>query len=154
MKALRILIWALLLAMMFLPARTADPDESKWDFSYPLNEGVKSVVVTLSYRWWNPKVDGDLPSKKVLLMTTKVEIKPGQASLPIQVLLNGGKSVMVVGTQLFRGKGFLLDAAYCREASPKPNADGFYVLARKPTDPKDPSGDPSAWIELGIDPQP
>jgi len=47
-----------------------------------------------------------------------------------------------------------MDATYLRESNPKPNADGFYVLAQKPTDPKDPSGDPSSWIELGIDVQP
>ncbi len=62
--------------------------------------------------------------------------------------------MVVLGTQLFRGKGFLMSTAYCREESPKPNADGFYVLAQKPTDPKDPKGDPATWIELGIDLQP
>jgi hypothetical protein len=155
------IVWILALFMVAMIglSRAAGPDESKWKFDYPVNEDVKAVVVTLSYRWWDPKVDGDLASKKVLLTTTKVVIKPGQTSLSIQVLLNGGKSVVIVGTQLFRGKGRLLDASFARATEPPLNYNGFYVLAQQPLDAKNPAvmGDvqsASAWIELGIVPQP
>jgi hypothetical protein len=157
MKAAWIL--TLLMAVLALPGRAAGPDESQWKFNYPVpDEDVKSVVVTLSYRWWDPKVDGDLASKKVLLASTTVSITPGQKSIPIQVLLNGGKSVVIVGTQVFRGRGRLLDATFVRATEPQLNYNGFYVLAQQSSDPKKPaamadSQSASAWIELGIEPK-
>jgi len=149
----------MVLLVMAVPGHAAGPDESKWLISYPVPEDVKAITVTLSYCFWDPKIDGDLASKKVLLTTIQVKIEPGQKTIPIQILLNGGKSVVIVGKQLFRGKGRFLDTSFVRAATPKPNYDGTYVLAQKPGDPKNPApmgqvDEASAWIELGIDLKP
>jgi hypothetical protein len=158
--AKRIWIWlAAVLLMAAMPGRAYGPDESRWSFNYVIpDEDVKTVTVTLSYRWWDPKVDGDLASKKVLLTANTVKLEPGQKSVPIQVLLNGGKSVVMVGKQIFRGRGYLLDASFARATEPKLNYNNLYVLAQKPVDAKNPAAmadvqSAAAWIELGIDPK-
>jgi len=153
-----VLSWLFVFFTMMVPCHAFGPDESKWSISYPVPEGVKAVTVTLAYRYWDPKVDGDVASKKVLL-TEHVTLGSGQKSVPVQILLNGGKSVVVVGKQAFKGRGRLLDESFARAKEPKTNPDGFYVLAQKPVDPKKPAaiGDvqnADAWVELGIDPQP
>jgi len=156
---MRILVGVLMGLMMVLSGRAAGPDESKWLIHYAVPEDVKAVNVTLSYHFWDPKVDGDVSSKKILLTAKVVKLEPGQKTVPIQILLNGGKSVVIVGKKLYRGWGYLLDASFARATEPKTNYDGFYVLAQKPVDAKKPApmGDvqnAAAWIELGIEPQP
>jgi len=122
---MRVLLGVVVLWAMMASSHAFGPDESKWAISYPVPEGVKSVTVTLEYRWWDPKVDGDVASKKVLL-TAHVTLEAGQKSVPVQILLNGAKSAVIVGKQLFKGKGRLLDDSFVRAQEPKTNADGFY----------------------------
>jgi hypothetical protein len=154
-------VWLCLLGvlMMLAPCRAYGPDESKWLITYTIPEDIKAISAKLSYCFWDPKIDGDASTKKVLLTTTAVKLDPGLKTIPIQVLLNGGKSVVIVGKQLFRGKGILLDPSFARATEPKTNYDGYYVLAQKPVDAKNPAKlgdtqDAAAWIELGIEPKP
>ena len=152
-------LWLILFLAIIVPSHAAGPDESKWLVIYTIPENVTSVTVTLKYCFWDPKVDGDASTKKVLLTTTAVKLDPGRKTIPVQILLNGAKSVVIVGKQLFRGKGRLLDPTFVRATEPKTNYDGYYVLAQKPVDAKNPAamGDTqnaAAWIELGIEPKP
>ncbi len=96
MPPLRLLLCLSALCLTILPGLAFGPDESHWSFDYPVpDEDVRSVTVTLTYRWWDPKVDGDLASRKVLLTSEVVKVAPGTKSVPIQVLINGGKSVVI-----------------------------------------------------------
>jgi hypothetical protein len=152
-----LLMGLIVFGAMAIPARAFGPDESKWLINYTVpDEDMKTITVTLEYRWWDPKVDGDVPSKKVLLTAEHVKLPPGQKQVPIQILLNGAKSVVIVGNQIYRGKGRLLDASFARASEPKLDYDNFYVLAQKAVDAKNPAAmadvqDASAWIQLGID---
>jgi hypothetical protein len=154
---MRAFLYLTFLLLALSPLRAFGPDESKWLINYTVpDEDVKTITVSLEYRWWDPNVDGDVPSKKVLLTAEHVKLPPGQKQVPIQVLLNGAKSVVIVGNQAYRGKGKLLDDSFVRATEPKLDYDNCYVLAQKAVDPKKPAAmadtqNAAAWIRLAID---
>ncbi len=157
MRAFALLCVMVVLGLL-VPCRAATPGETTWTLHYAVPEDVKVVVLTLAYKWWDPKIDGDVASSKELL-EAKVKLPPGQTTVPIRISLSAGKSVITVGGKTFTGKGWTIDSTFAHASEPKPNYDGFYVLAQKPGDSKNPtamgdSQNASAWIELGISPQP
>lgn len=159
----------------------AKPDEIAWTVPYTRPEGVTTLELTLAYRFWDPKVDGDVASKTMLLHAT-VKLQPDQKAFPIAIYISRkesriaieGKGMEIRGAtgtispvdvyqvragQEYSGKGFHIDASFAKATAPKPDSDGSYVLAQKPVDAKHPAAmgdvqDASAWIELGISPQP
>lgn len=164
MKTVQNILRFCLVALVMVQAAAAapnppvNPDETRWIVDYPVPEDVGALDLTLSYGFWDPKIDGDLASKKTLLRA-RVKLVPGQKDVSILVTLNTGESTITVAKVVTAGKGFHIDSTFTRTAIPKPNYDGFYVLAQQPVDPKNPAemGDvqnAAAWIELGISPQP
>ncbi|MCE0483282.1 MAG: hypothetical protein LV479_03475 [Methylacidiphilales bacterium] len=147
----------LALVWLSLPLTLAADTAVHWNMQYQRPEDLHAVVLTIKYRYWDPNVDGDLASKKVLL-EAKMEL-PSQNKIPFVISLSPDRTVLIVDGKKMIGHGFRLDSTFARAAVPKLDADGFYVLAQKPVDPKNPAplghvDESSAWIELGISPQP
>ena len=142
----------------------ASPGVTQWVIAYDVPEDdVKSLDLTLSYRFWDVNVDGDVPTTRVLF-TGSVKLAPGHAKVSITISLDAKKSeILIDGVPVKSlsgkpGKGFPLDASSAIAAVPKPNANGFYVLAQKSIDPKKPvamgdTDEASSWIDLEIDPK-
>lgn len=156
--------WLLLLTGLFgawgmsAPARAAHPGMDAWEIAYDKPEEVKEVWLHLRYRFWDPKVDGDVPSRREL---ETVRLKAAPQRLRIAVFAGPGGSAIRVNDleEQGGGAGIALGSSYVKAARPKPNSDGVYVLAQAPGDPRHPAalGDTqnaTAWIELEIELRP
>lgn len=119
---------------------------------------MSTLTLMLCYKTWDSSVEGDVPTTQILLKT-RVKFTGTPGKIPIVIFLGADKSTLTIQGRSIPGKGFRLDPSFTPAAEPKPNYDGTYVLAQKPVDAKNPAamGDvqnASAWIELGIIPQP
>jgi hypothetical protein len=123
-----------------------------WKVKYAKPDEVQDVCIELFYKFWDPNVDGDVPSKKKMCV---VWSRKAPKTVSFTVFLNAKKSVIVVDGKANPGAGCPLDATFAVAQKPNRNGDGVYVLCQKPVDPKQPAEmgntqDAAAWIELGI----
>jgi len=128
-----------------------------WQISYPWPDQTTSAKVELSYKHWDASQDGDVPAAKLL---NSLPMKNTGSTLVFSVHLTKEQSLLVLGNNNLGivGHGFPLDASFALAKHPKPNANGYYILAQKSIDPKNPvpigdTDEAAAWIELSIEPQ-
>ena len=122
----------------------------KIDFTKPADQ--KDVYITLRYKFWNPKIDGDVPSKQTLNLVRYQNAPP---ELVFKVFVSRLGSVIAMGGPVSKGDGCPLDDRFAVVKEPNRNPDGVYVLCQKPVDPANPAApgdtqEAAAWVELGL----